>query len=125
MGRLSGQVAVISGAARGQVVAANIDVALLTASLNADLNARRLERYLAAAWESGADPIIVLTKADMAVDAGASLGAIEAVAMGAPVLSVSAVTGMGLDALRAHLEPGRTAVLLGSSGVGKRPFFAT
>ena len=107
------------GAARAQVVAANVDVALLAASLNADLNARRLERYLATAWESGADPIIVLTKADMCADAAAGLRDIEAVAMGAPVLVVSALTGAGLDELRGYLKPGRTAVLLGSSGVGK------
>src|SRR5688572_11619697 len=107
------------GAARGQVVAVNVDVALLAASMNADLNARRIERYLATAWESGADPVVVLTKADMCADAEARLIEIEAVAMGVPVLAVSAVTGAGLDALRAYLEPGRTAVLLGSSGVGK------
>jgi len=101
------------------VVAANADVALLAASMNADLNARRLERYLATAWESGADPVIVLTKADMCLDAEARMIEIEAVAMGVPVLAVSAVTGAGLDALRAHLKPGRTAVLIGSSGVGK------
>lgn len=107
------------GAARGQVVAANVDVALLAASMNADLNARRLERYLATAWESGAEPIVVLTKADMCADPGATMGEIEAVAMGAPVIAVSAVTGTGLGELRGHLKPGRTAVLLGSSGVGK------
>ena len=107
------------GAARAQVVAANVDVALLAASLNADLSARRLERYLATAWESGAEPVIVLTKADMCDDAAALIRDIEAVAMGAPVIAVSAVTGVGLDTLRGHLRPGRTAVLLGSSGVGK------
>jgi ribosome biogenesis GTPase len=107
------------GAPRGQVVAVNVDVALLAASMNADLNARRIERYLATAWESGAEPVIVLTKADMCRDAEARIAEIEAVAMGAPVLGVSAVTGAGLDALRACLKPGRTAVLLGSSGVGK------
>ncbi|CAN7151611.1 ribosome small subunit-dependent GTPase A [Devosia sp. LjRoot16] len=107
------------GAARSQLVAVNVDVALLAASMNADLNARRIERYLATAWESGADPVIVLTKADMCSDAEARLSEIEAVAMGVPVLAVSAVTGAGLDALRGYLQPGRTAVLLGSSGVGK------
>ena len=107
------------GAARAQVVAANVDVALLAASLNADLNARRLERYLATAWESGAEPVIVLTKADMCDDADALLREIDAVAMGAPVIAVSALTGVGLDELRGYLRPGRTAVLLGSSGVGK------
>ena len=107
------------GAPRGQVVAVNVDIALLAASMNADLNARRIERYLATAWESGAEPVVVLTKADMCSDAEARVAEIEAVAMGAPVLAVSAVTGAGLEALRTYLEPGRTAVLLGSSGVGK------
>jgi ribosome biogenesis GTPase len=107
------------GAARGQVVAANVDIALLAVSLNADLNVRRIERYLASAWESGADPIIVLTKADMCADAEAGLRDIQAVGMGVPVLVVSAVTGAGLDELRGYLRPGCTAALLGSSGVGK------
>lgn len=107
------------GLARAQLVAANVDVALLAASMNADLNARRLERYLATAWESGAEPVIVLTKADMCPDVNERMAQIAVVAMGAPVLAVSAVTGAGLEALRVHLRPGRTAVLLGSSGVGK------
>jgi len=102
-----------------QVVAANVDVAFLTASLNADLNPRRIERYLAAAWQSGAEPVVVLTKVDLCPDVAAAAAAIEAVAFGVPVHPVSAVTGEGLDALLAHLGPGRTAVLLGSSGVGK------
>lgn len=108
-----------AGMARQQVVAANVDVALLAASMNADLNPRRIERYLATAWESGAEPVIVLTKADICADADGCLAEIAAVAMGAPVVAVSAVTGAGLDELRAYLRPGRTAVLLGSSGVGK------
>lgn len=107
------------GAARMQVVAANVDVALLAASLNGELNVRRIERYLAAAWESGADPVIVLTKADACDHVEALKAEVEAVAFGVPVYAISAVTGEGLDALRAHLSPGKTAVLLGSSGVGK------
>ncbi|MFI4949841.1 MAG: ribosome small subunit-dependent GTPase A [Caulobacterales bacterium] len=102
-----------------QVVAANVDTALLTASLNADLNLRRLERYLATAYESGAAPVIVLTKADLCGEAAGLVAAVEAIAFGVPVLAVSAATGQGLDALSAQLSPGRTAVLLGSSGVGK------
>ena len=102
-----------------QVVAANVDVALLVASMNADLNQRRLERYLASAWQSGAMPAVVLTKADLAVDAEAEVAEAESVAFGAPVLAVSAVTGQGMDALAALLKPGETAVLVGSSGVGK------
>jgi ribosome biogenesis GTPase len=107
------------GAPRGQVVAANVDVALLVASLNADLSLRRIERYLASAWESGAAPVIVLTKADMCADTEGRKADVEAIAFGAPVHAISSLTGEGLDALRAHLKPGRTAVLLGSSGVGK------
>ncbi len=102
-----------------QVVAANADVALLVASLNSDLNLRRLERYLATTYESGAQPVIVLTKADLAPDVEALVAEVEAIAFGAPVLAISSKTGQGLDALRRHLPPGRTAVLLGSSGAGK------
>ena len=107
------------GAPRGQVVAANADVALLVASLNADLSLRRIERYLAAAWESGAAPVIVLTKADLCPETDERMAEVEAIAFGTPVHALSAITGDGLGALKAHLAPGRTAVLLGSSGVGK------
>jgi ribosome biogenesis GTPase / thiamine phosphate phosphatase len=102
-----------------QVVAANVDVALLAASLNADLNLRRLERYLATAYESGAGPIILLTKADACAEPDELIAGVEAIAFGVPVLAVSVRTGQGLAALSAQLEPGKTAVLLGSSGVGK------
>jgi ribosome biogenesis GTPase len=102
-----------------QVVAANVDVALLVASLNSDLNLRRLERYLATTYESGAAPVIVLTKADLAPDPAAQVAEVEAIASGAPVLAISSKTGAGLEALFEHLRPGRTAVLLGSSGAGK------
>jgi ribosome biogenesis GTPase len=102
-----------------QVVAANVDTALLVASMNADFNARRLERYLATAWQSGAAPVVVLTKADLADDPEASVAEAEAVAFGAPVLAVSVVTGQGVDELARLLKPGETAVLVGSSGVGK------
>lgn len=102
-----------------QVVAANVDVALLVASLNSDLNLRRLERYLATTYESGAEPVIVLTKSDLAGDVAAQVAQVEAIAFGAPVLALSSKTGEGLPALTAHLRPGRTAVLLGSSGAGK------
>jgi ribosome biogenesis GTPase len=102
-----------------QVVAANVEVALLVASMNADLNLRRLERYLATAYESGADPVVVLTKADLSDDPAAVVAEVEAIAFGVPVLAVSAKSGAGLEALRAQVAPGRTAVLLGSSGAGK------
>ena len=107
------------GAPRGQVVAANVDTALLLASLNADLSLRRMERYLATAWESGAEPVVVLTKTDLCGDVEALKARFEAIAFGAPVHTISALTGEGLEALRTHLVPGRTAVLVGSSGVGK------
>ncbi len=102
-----------------QVVAANVDIALITASLNADLSLRRIERYLATAWESGAAPVVVLTKSDLCDDVETLKAQVEAVAVGAPVHAVSALTGAGLDALAGLLRAGQTAVLLGSSGAGK------
>jgi ribosome biogenesis GTPase len=102
-----------------QVVAANIDVAFVVTSLNADLNPRRIERYLAAAWQSGARPIVVLTKSDLADDPQGQADAIAALAGGCTVLTVSARQGLGLDALLAQVAPGETCVLIGSSGVGK------
>jgi ribosome biogenesis GTPase len=102
-----------------QVLAANVDTALIAAALPGDVNARRIERYLALAWESGAVPVVVLTKADLADDVDAALRGVRAVAPGVEVAAVSAVTGMGVDDLARWLKPGRTAVLLGSSGAGK------
>jgi ribosome biogenesis GTPase len=107
-------------ATREQVLAANVDVAFLTQALPLDFNPRRLERYLAMAWESGAQPVVLLTKADLVDDPAPFLAEADAVALGAcPLHAVSAQTGGGLAELRALLEPNRTAVLLGSSGVGK------
>ncbi|MBD0328736.1 MAG: ribosome small subunit-dependent GTPase A [Thermoleophilia bacterium] len=105
--------------AREQVLAANVDVAFLVAAVGRDLNPRRLERYLILAWESGAEPVIVLTKADLAADQTEALPAVESVAIGVPVHVTSSVTGEGVDAVTARLAGGRTGVLLGSSGVGK------
>jgi ribosome biogenesis GTPase len=102
-----------------QVVAANVDVALIATALPGDLSTRRLERYLTLAWESGAIPVVVLTKADLGEDVDASIAEAALAAPGADVVALSAVTGVGIDQLAAHLAPGRTAVLLGSSGVGK------
>lgn len=104
---------------RPQVVAANVDTAFLTASLNADLNPRRLERYLASAWQSGAAPVVVLTKADLCPDVEAAVAGVEAIALGAPVHPLSSLTGEGLETLRAYLAPGKTVVMVGSSGAGK------
>jgi ribosome biogenesis GTPase len=102
-----------------QVLAANIDVAFLIAALNADLNMRRLERYLTMAWASGAQPVVVLSKADLCPDLDDALRQVHAVALGVPVHVTSVVTGEGVDELRAYLTGERTAVLLGSSGAGK------
>ena len=102
-----------------QVLAANVDVAFLVTSLNAEFNLRRLERYVAVAWESGALPVVVLSKADLAADVEGQRVAAQASAPGVEVMVASAVTGLGLDAIRRHLAPGRTVVFIGSSGVGK------
>jgi ribosome biogenesis GTPase / thiamine phosphate phosphatase len=102
-----------------QTLAANVDVALVVSSLGPDLEPRRIERYLVTIWESGAVPEIVLTKADRMDDPWPLVAEVEAVAIGVQVHVVSAVTGQGCDALRARLGTGVTAVLLGSSGVGK------
>ena len=102
-----------------QVVAANIDVAFIVTSMNADFNPRRIERYLAAAAQSGARAVVVLTKSDLCAEPSPQAAALEALAAGCPVVTVSARQGLGLDALLAHLAPAETCVLIGSSGVGK------
>ena len=106
-------------AIEAQVVASNVDVALIATALPGDLSTRRLERYLTLAWESGATPVVVLTKSDLGRDLDASIAQAALAAPGADVVAVSALTGDGIDRLVAHLAPGRTAALLGSSGVGK------
>jgi ribosome biogenesis GTPase len=105
-----------------QVLAANVDVVVVATSLNRDLNVRRVERFLTAAWESGARPVVVLTKVDLArdpVEVAVAEAQLEEVAAGVPVVATSAISGEGLDAVRAFLGPGRTVALVGSSGVGK------
>ena len=103
-----------------QVLAANVDVVFLVMALTErDFNTRRLERYLVTAWESGAEPVVVLSKADLCDDVPSHLAEAEATAFGVPVHVTSAVTGDGLEELRAYFAGDRTAALLGSSGVGK------
>jgi ribosome biogenesis GTPase / thiamine phosphate phosphatase len=104
--------------AEEHILVANVDTVLLVSGLDADFNPRRLERYLTAAWDSGADPVIVLTKLDLCDDPGKLLEA-EAVAVGVPVHAVSNVTGEGVEEIRSLLRPAKTFVLLGSSGTGK------
>jgi ribosome biogenesis GTPase / thiamine phosphate phosphatase len=106
-------------ATNAQTLAANVDVAFVVSSLGPELEPRRIERYLVTIWESGAAPEIVLTKADRLDDPWPFVAEVEAVALGVPVHVVSAVTGQGCDGLRARIQPGMTAVLIGSSGVGK------
>jgi ribosome biogenesis GTPase / thiamine phosphate phosphatase len=102
-----------------QVVGANIDTLFLVTSLNQDFNTRRIERYLAVAWESGASPAILLTKTDLCDDVEAKIAEAEAVAAGAPVHAVCAIQDEGLEALPQYFGPGRTVALVGTSGVGK------
>jgi ribosome biogenesis GTPase len=104
--------------AEEQVIVANVDTIFIVSGLDDDFNVRRLERYLVAAWDSGAEPVVVLTKLDLCDDPLRPLEA-EAVAIGVPVVAVSCVTGEGLDALEPWLAPAKTVALLGSSGVGK------
>jgi len=106
-------------ASEEQVLAANVDTVFLVTSLNEDLNLRRLERYLALAWESGAQPVVILTKSDLCGDVALRVLEVEAVAFGVPVQPISTVTGEGLELVRSYLVHGETVALLGSSGVGK------
>jgi ribosome biogenesis GTPase len=102
-----------------QVLAANIDLVFLVTSLSGDFNPRRLERYLAVSWESGARPVVVLNKSDLSGEAQDRKAEVESLAIGVAILVTSAVTGEGLDELRACIQAGETAAFLGSSGVGK------
>lgn len=104
---------------RDQAVAANFDYVFIMQSLNLDFNPKRLERYLTLAWQSGATPVVLLTKADLVEDYWDFLTRVERVAAGVNIHVVSAHTGHGLNRLNAYLQPGKTVVFLGSSGVGK------
>jgi ribosome biogenesis GTPase / thiamine phosphate phosphatase len=96
---------------REQVLAANVDVAFVVAAAT-DVNVRRLERYLTIAWQSGATPVVVITKADLN-------GAVDQPLVAARVIVTSSVTGRGIEEIREELQPRKTGVLLGPSGVGK------
>ena len=104
---------------RDQAVAANFDYVFIMQSLNQDFSPKRLERYLTLSWQSGAVPVILLTKADLIADYWDYLTQVERVAAGVNIHVVSAHTGQGLNRLGAYLQPGKTVVFLGSSGVGK------
>ena len=102
-----------------QLIAVNVDYVFLVMSLNHDFNVRRLERYLIAAWDSGANPVVVLTKKDQCEDLEPYMRDLESVAFGVPAIAVSNVTGEGISELQKLLMPNHTGALLGSSGVGK------
>jgi ribosome biogenesis GTPase len=102
-----------------QVIAANVDTVFIVTAAGHDLSARRIERYLAIAHASGARPVIVINKSDLADDAASLIREITPVSSGIPVVMVSALSGAGIDRLGAYLVPGTTVVLTGSSGVGK------
>ncbi len=105
-----------------QIVAANFDYVFILMSLNYDFNLKRLERYLTASWQSGGQPVIILTKADIAEDTQQKLELVNQIALGVDVCVVSAVSGEGMEQLKNYLEPEKTTVFLGSSGVGKSTF---
>ena len=102
-----------------QIVASNIDTVFLVTSLNQDFNLRRVERYLIVAWESGARPVIVLSKSDLCDEIEDRIREIKVAAGDAPIHAVSVVTQEGIDELARYLNRGQTVALLGSSGVGK------
>lgn len=110
----------VAGKAAGeQIIAANIDRVFLVNALNQDFNVRRMERYLTLAWDSGAQPVIILNKTDLCGAVEEKVRATESVALGVPVIPFSCVNGEGLDALLHYVEPEKTIALLGSSGAGK------
>ncbi len=109
----------VSGAAQEQIVASNVDVIFVVASLDGQLRGSRLERYLTFAWTSGAEPVVVLSKSDCCPDLDAAVELAQGVAVGVAIHAVSAYDEESLQALRPHLGPGRTAALIGPSGVGK------
>lgn len=102
-----------------QVVASNFDYMFIMASLNHDFNLKRIERYLTLAWQSGAIPVVVLTKSDLVDNYMEQIRVLKKIAAGVGVFAVSSKTGYGIDLLSEYLRPGETIVLLGSSGVGK------
>ena len=116
-----GKQRISGGLTQEQVVAANVDTVFLVSGLDGgrNFNLRNIERYLTVAWNSGAQPVIVLNKADICEDIPSRVNEAELVASGVPIHAVSAVTGWGLDALDTYISSGDTVALLGRSGVGK------
>jgi ribosome biogenesis GTPase / thiamine phosphate phosphatase len=102
-----------------QIIATNVDTVFLVSGLDGDLNLRRIERYLILAWESCVNPVILLNKTDLCPNLEQCLMEVEKIAMGVPIVMLSAMQQQGMELLQTYLQPGKTIVLLGSSGVGK------
>jgi ribosome biogenesis GTPase / thiamine phosphate phosphatase len=109
----------VGGSTAEQMIATNVDTVFLVSGLDGDFNPRRIERYLLLVWDSGATPVIVLNKADLCADLDQYLAQIEAIALGVPILVLSAENQQGMELITPYLKPGHTLALLGSSGVGK------
>jgi ribosome biogenesis GTPase / thiamine phosphate phosphatase len=110
----------IAGREQGeQIIATNLDIVFVVSSLNRDLNLRRIERYLALVWESGAQPVVLLNKSDLCANAEALAADVAGSAPGLSIHLLSAVEGTGIETVRTYLAPGKTAAFIGSSGVGK------
>jgi len=109
----------VGGETEEQILAANIDTVFLVSGLDRDFNIRRIERYVTIAWDSGANPVVILNKADVYRNFEERVEEVETIAAGVPIHPVSATEKTGLDALQQYLTPGNTVVFLGSSGVGK------
>ncbi len=105
-----------------QIVCANFDYVFIMMSLNYDFNLKRLDRYVTSSWQSGATPVVILTKMDLCNDTEAKLEEVKRTAPGVMVYAVSSVTGEGIDELKKYLQPDKTICFLGSSGVGKSTF---
>ncbi|MGA7936246.1 MAG: ribosome small subunit-dependent GTPase A [Kovacikia sp.] len=110
---------IAGGTTEEQILATNVDTIFLVSGLDHDFNPRRIERYLLLTWESGANPVIVLNKADLCDRVNQRIAEVEAIAAGIPIVILSATHRQGLDALHPYLSLGQTIALLGSSGVGK------
>ena len=107
------------GAVKEQVIAANIDTVFIVCGLDRDFNIRRIERYITLVYNSGASPVVILTKTDLHDDPNAFSDQVEAIAFGIPVHSVSSINAIGIDELKKYLSEGQTIAMIGSSGVGK------
>lgn len=110
---------IVGGTTKEQIVAANVDTVFLVSGLDGDFNPRRIERYLILTWESGANPVILLNKADLCKNIEDCLNQVKNIALDVPIIIISAANSQGLNALEPYLQPGKTVALLGSSGVGK------